>query len=125
MPPAFLLEKTVTQCSLIAEPAGAANAFGQPVTHFPPAIASADQKRLRDAILAAVDNEVRPAYRKLQNFLSAEYAPKGRKIEGVWSLPNGDTLYRFFVRQQTTTSMDPEAIHQLGLKEVARIQAEQ
>src|SRR5271165_1688527 len=47
MPPAFLLEKTVTQCSSIAEPAGATNVFGQPVTHFPPAIASADQKRLR------------------------------------------------------------------------------
>jgi uncharacterized protein (DUF885 family) len=125
MPPAFLLDKTVTQCSSIAEPAGAANVFGQPVTRFPAAVASADQTRLRDSILAAVDNQVRPAYRKLQNFLSAEYAPKGRQIEGVWSLPNGDALYRFFVRQQTTTSKEPEAIHQLGLKEVARIQAEQ
>jgi len=125
MPPAFLLEKTVTQCSSIAEPVGVANVFGQPVTHFPDAIASADQKRLRDAVVASVDNEVRPAYRKLQNFLAMEYAPKGRSKEGVWSLPNGDALYRFFVRQQTTTSMEPEAIHQLGLKEVARIQTEQ
>jgi len=125
LPPAYLLDKTVTQCSAIAEPAGVANAFGQPVSHFPDAVTPADQKRLHDAIVAAVDNEVRPAYRKLQNFLSTEYAPKGRKDEGMWSLPNGDQLYRFNLRQLTTTSMDPEAIHQLGLKEVARIQAEQ
>jgi uncharacterized protein (DUF885 family) len=125
LPPAYLLDKTVTQCSAIAEPAGVSNAFGQPVSHFPDAVPSADQKRLHDAILAAVDSEVRPAYRKLQTFLSTEYAPKGRKDEGVWSLPNGDQLYRFNVRQQTTTSMDPETIHQLGLSEVNRIQAEQ
>jgi uncharacterized protein (DUF885 family) len=125
LPPAYLLDKTVMQCAAIAEPAGVANAFGQPVSHFPASVTSANQERLRRAILAAVDNEVRPAYRKLQNFLSAEYAPKGRKDEGIWSLPNGDQLYRFDVRERTTTSMDPETIHQLGLKEVARIQVEQ
>jgi uncharacterized protein (DUF885 family) len=125
LPPAYLLNRTVTQCNAIAEAAGEANAFGQPVAHFPAAITPADQKRLHDEILTAVDTEVRPAYRKLQNFLSRDYAPKGRKNEGIWSVPNGDALYRFYVRQQTTTSMDPETIHQLGLKEVARIQAEQ
>jgi len=125
LPPAYLLEKAATQCKDIAAPAGEANAFGQPVTHFPAAVPTEDQKRLRAAILAAVDTEVRPAYRKLQSFLATEYAPKGRKDEGVWSLPNGDALYRFYMRQQTTTTMDPETVHQIGLKEVARIQAEQ
>jgi uncharacterized protein (DUF885 family) len=124
-PPAFLLDKTVTQCDAIATPAGAESTFGRPVAHFPSAVSAADQKRLHDQIIAAVDNEVRPAYRKLQKFLATEYAPKGRKEEGFWALPNGDALYRFYVRQQTTTNMDPETIHQLGLKEVARIQAEQ
>lgn len=124
-PPAYLLDKTVTQCESIAAASGEANPFGQPVTHFPAAIPAADQKRLHDEIIAAVDNEVRPAYRKLEKFLSTEYAAKGRKDEGVWALPNGDALYRFYVRQQTTTNMDPETIHQLGLKEVARVEAEQ
>jgi uncharacterized protein (DUF885 family) len=125
LPPAYLLDKTVTQCDSIAAPAGEANAFSQPAAHFPDGVPQADQKRLHDEIIATVDNEVRPAYRKLQKFLSTEYAPKGRKDEGVWALPNGDALYRFYVRQQTTSTLDPEAIHQLGLKEVARIQAEQ
>jgi uncharacterized protein (DUF885 family) len=125
MPPAYLLDKTVTQCDAVAAPAGEASAYGQPVAHFPAGVPEADRKRLHDQIIASVDNEVRPAYRKLQTFLATEYAPKGRKDEGVWALPNGEALYRFYIRQQTTTSMDPQTIHQLGLKEVASVQAEQ
>jgi uncharacterized protein (DUF885 family) len=125
MPPRFLLEKTVTQCKSIADPEGEANAFGQPATKIPDAVPPADRKRLHDAIVTAVNTEVRPAYNKLANFLATDYAPKGRTEPGVWTLPNGDALYRFAVRQSTTTNMDPEAIHQLGLKEVARIEAEQ
>jgi uncharacterized protein (DUF885 family) len=125
LPPAYLLDKTVTQCDAIAAAEGEASAFGQPVAHFPAEVPAAEQKRLHDEIVATVDKEVRPAYRKLQKFLSTDYAPKGRKDEGIWALPNGDALYRFFVRQQTTTSMDPETIHELGLKEVARIQEEE
>jgi uncharacterized protein (DUF885 family) len=125
MPPRFLLEKTVGQCYIIAEPPGEGNAFGHPVEHFPDAVAAADRTRLHDAIVAAVDNEVRPAYRKLGDFISKGYAQKGRSDPGLWSLPDGDALYRFRIRQQTTTNMDPEAIHQLGLKEVARIEQEQ
>jgi uncharacterized protein (DUF885 family) len=125
LPPAYLLDKTVTQCDAIAAAAGEANAFAQPLKHFPAAVPAADQKRLHDEIIAGIDTEVRPAYRKLQKFLATEYAPKGRKDEGIWALPNGDALYRFYVRQQTTTNLDPEMIHQLGLKEVAQVQAQQ
>jgi uncharacterized protein (DUF885 family) len=125
MPPRFLLEKTVTQCKSIADPEGETNAFGQPAAKIPEAVPQADRQPLHDAIITAVNTEVRPAYNKLGDFLAKEYAPKGRTEPGVWSLPNGDALYRFAVRQSTTTSMDPEAIHQLGLKEVARIETEQ
>ena len=125
MPPRFLLEKTVGQCKNIADPAGEANVFGQPVAHFPDSVPEADRKRLHDAILAAVDNEVRPAYTKLANFIATEYVPKGRMEPGVWSLPGGEALYRYDIRRLTTTNGDPEEIHQLGLREVARIESEQ
>jgi uncharacterized protein (DUF885 family) len=125
LPPRFLLEKTVGQCDEIAAPAGEKNVFAQPLTHFPDAVPQADRKRLHDAIVRAIDNEVRPAYRKLSRYLAKEYVPRGRLHEGIWSLPNGDALYRFAIRQQTTTSLDPETIHQMGLKEVARIEGEQ
>lgn len=125
MPPRFLLEKTATQCRSIAEPAGEANAFGHPVAKFPEIVPEADRKRLHDQIISAVDNEIRPAYINLANFVATDYAPKGRTEPGIWSLPGGDALYRFDIQRLTTTDMDPEDIHQLGLKEVARIEGEQ
>jgi uncharacterized protein (DUF885 family) len=124
MPPRFLLDKVVAQIQSIDTPTGEANVFGMPVAKFPAAVSAADQKRLHDAILAAVDTEVRPAYVKLGNYIAKDYAPFGRTDPGLWSLPNGDALYRFAIRQQTTTGMDPEAIHELGLKEVERIHAD-
>jgi uncharacterized protein (DUF885 family) len=125
MPPRFLLEKTIAQCKTISDPAGEANLFAHPVMDFPNSVPQADRKRLHDAIIAAVDNEVRPAYVKLANFIATDYAPKGRTEPGLWALPNGDARYKSAIRQLTTTSMDPEAIHQLGLQEVARIENEQ
>jgi uncharacterized protein (DUF885 family) len=125
MPPRFLLEKTVEQCKSIADPTSDANAFAQPLSHFPDAVLAADRARLKAAILGTIDHDVRPAYRKLAEFLATDYAPKGRTEVGIWALPNGDELYRYDIEQHTTTKMDPAAIHQLGLKEVERIETEQ
>lgn len=124
LPPRFLLEKVVTQCQSIVDAAGEASAFGHPVAKFPDAVPEADRKRLHDAVIAAVDEKVRPAYRKLGEFIAKEYAPKGRTEPGMWALPNGDALYKFQVEQQTTTNKSPEEIHQLGLAEVKRIEGE-
>ena len=125
MPPRFLLEKVVTQCQAIADPAGEASVFGKPVAKFADSVPEADRKRLHDAVIAAVDGKVRPAYKKLADFIAKDYAPKGRTEPGLWSLPNGDALYRYDVEHQTTTNKSPEEIHQLGLAEVKRIEAEQ
>jgi len=124
-PPRYLVERSLEQCKAIAEPAGEASSFGQPLAHLSDGVPASDRKRLRDAIVAAIDTEVRPAYRKLADFLATDYAPKGRTDFGIWALPNGDALYRYYIRQQTTTSMSPDVIHQLGLKEVERIEGEQ
>jgi uncharacterized protein (DUF885 family) len=124
-PPRFLLEKTVEQCKSIAAPAGDSSPFAQPLSHFPDAVPVADRARLKAAILRAIDQDVRPAYRKLADFLATDYAPKGRTDFGIWALPNGEALYRYDIEQQTTTKMDPEAIHQLGLTEVERLEKEQ
>lgn len=72
-----------------------------------------------------MNDQVRPAYTKLANFIATDYALKGRTEPGVWSLPNGDALYRYDIRVLTTTSMDPEQIHEIGLKEVERIEGEE
>ena len=124
MPPRFLLEKTVRQCRSIAAPAGEESVFGRPVAKFPDGVPDTDRKRLHDAIVAAVDARVRPAYARLADFIEKDYAPKGRVEPGLWALPNGDALYRFDVEQQTTTNKSPEEIHEIGLAEVKRIEGE-
>lgn len=125
MPPKYLLEKVTAQCLGIAAPAGADSPFALPLKKFPDSIPAAEQARLRAALLAAVDERVRPAYRRLARFVATEYAPRGRREPGLWSLPGGEALYRHLIRAQTSTRLEPQAIHELGLAEVARIEAEQ
>jgi uncharacterized protein (DUF885 family) len=125
MPPKYLLEKTVGQCEKLADAQGEANPFARPVAKFPDGITAVDRKRLHDAIVQAVDQQVRPAYAKLAGFIASDYAPHGRTDPGVWALPNGDALYRFGIHVLSTTDMDPEQIHQIGLQEVARIEGEE
>lgn len=124
MQPRYLLEKVAVQAQQIADPAGEANVFGQPATAMPDSVPAQDKARLKAAILAAVDNEVRPAYRKLAEFVAKDYAPHGRTQEGIWSLPDGDARYRFAIHTQTTTDLDPKRIHQIGLDEVKRIEGD-
>ena len=125
LPPKFLLAKTVEQCKKISDAPGETNAFAEPIKEFPAAVPESDRTRLKQAVLAAIDRQVRPAYVKLQTYLANEYVPYGRTEPGVWALPNGDALYRYDIRLLTTTNMDPEQIHQLGLREVHRIEGEQ
>ncbi|NYE31174.1 uncharacterized protein (DUF885 family) [Rhodanobacter sp. K2T2] len=124
MPPRFLLKKVVVQLNRIAETASADSPFAKPLKHFPDSVSTADQQRLRAAIIAAIDDDVRPAYRRLGEFVAKEYAPQGRIEPGVWKLPKGDEIYRFDVAQMTTTQQSPESIHALGLAEVKRIETD-
>lgn len=124
MPPKYLIEKVAKQINSIATPAGKDSVFASPLKQFPNNISKAEQERLSREILQAIDQNVRPAYQKLGTFIQKDYLPYGRQHEGIWSLPNGDELYRFYVENNTTTPESPETIHQLGLKEVARIEAE-
>jgi uncharacterized protein (DUF885 family) len=124
IPPRYLLEKVALQAQDIADKSAGDSPFTQPVFKFPASISEAEQKRLRDATLAAVKNEVVPAYANLATFVRTQYAPKGRTEYGIWALPEGDARYRFDIRRMTTTDFSPEEIHQLGLKQVAELETE-
>lgn len=65
-----------------------------------------------------------PAYREVLAFMSEDYTPQSRSSLGARSLPNGAEYYRFLVRYFTTLEMEPEEVHQLGLREVTRIREE-
>jgi uncharacterized protein (DUF885 family) len=124
MPPRFLLEKVVEQCNAVASTEPGKSAFAQPFSTFPKSISEADQKRLREAGLAAIQGSVLPAYTRFTKFVRDEYVPKGRTEPGIWALPDGAARYRFEIRHMTTTDMTPEQIHQLGLAQVDEIEAE-
>ena len=124
MPPKFLLEKVTVQAQEIADATGNKSPFNQPVLKFPAEIPAADQQRLRDAVMKTVKTEVNPAYAKFAAFVKNDYAPKGRTDMGIWSLPDGDARYHFAVLQMTTTNLEPEQIHQMGLKQVEELDAQ-
>jgi uncharacterized protein (DUF885 family) len=118
MQPKFLLEKVVDQSNDIASTPPEKTPFAVPFDKFPDAVTEADRKRLRESGISAIREMVLPAYVKFSAFVRDEYAPKGRTEPGVWSLPDGDALYAFRVKDSTTTSFTPEEIHQIGLQQV-------
>jgi uncharacterized protein (DUF885 family) len=121
MPPRYLLDKVVIETQDVASKAGTASPFAVPLSHFPTAIGDADRARLRTAILAAVDQEIVPAYRTFAEFVRAEYAPHGRTDPGIWALPDGAARYRFEARRMTTTDLSPDSIYAIGVAQVAEI----
>jgi uncharacterized protein (DUF885 family) len=124
MPPKFLLEKVVPQAETIATADPEKSPFAQCLSKFPKTIPATDQKRIHDALVAVIRDRIEPAYAQFAKFVKDEYAPKGRSEVGIWSLPDGEARYAFRVKESTTTTMTPEEIHQLGLREVARIEGE-
>ncbi|HBH61510.1 MAG TPA: DUF885 domain-containing protein, partial [Nitrospiraceae bacterium] len=72
----------------------------------------------------AISSAVTPAYKKLQEYLRNEYIRHCREKEGIWSLPDGSDMYRFYVKYHTTTDLSPEEIHETGRREVERIRGE-
>ena len=122
MPPQFLLEKIARQCDDIAALKLDATPFTQPLKKFPADFSDADKQRLSLAIKTAVEQKVVPTYQKFAKFVREEYVPYGRKEVGLWSLPDGADRYKFRVKESTTTDLTPEYIHQLGLREVKRIE---
>ncbi|MDQ2926535.1 MAG: DUF885 domain-containing protein, partial [Acidobacteriota bacterium] len=119
MPPRFILEKLPVQCDGII----AANPFLLPAKKFPASFSDADKQRLTAAMTKAVNDEVFPAYRAFAAFLRADYTPHGRTAISVETLPEGKRRYAAAVKAMTTVDITPEAVHAIGLKEVARITA--
>lgn len=124
MPPKFLLEKVAAQVEGIAATPAEQSPFAQPLAKLPGEIPEAEQKRIREEMLGAIRGSLVPSYNKFAKFVKEEYAPKGRTEPGMWSLPDGAARYSWAVEQSTTTKLTPEQIHQIGLREVERIEGE-
>ena len=121
MPVRFLLEKVPGQVDGVI----AANPFLRPLKRFPADISPQDRQRLTHQITDTVVKEVLPAYLEFEDFLVKEYVPFGRTTLSVTSLPGGEQRYLNDIHSRTTlTKLTPDQIHQIGLHEVDRIEAE-
>lgn len=124
VPPKFLLEKVLVQVNAILAINPEDSPFATPVKKFPAGITAADQKRLHDSILDSIATKVYPSYQRFAKYLQGTYIPHGRTEPGIWSIPNGDAYYAFRIRQSTTLNQSASQIHQIGLDEVKRDEAE-
>ncbi len=100
------------------------HSFFKPFTIYPDAISKDEQARLTSLGEAAIMNAVMPAYRDLAKFLEEEYLPHARSVVGIGTTEEGREYYRALVRYFTTLDMSPDEVHEIGLKEVARIRSE-
>ncbi|HEY0483211.1 MAG TPA: DUF885 family protein [Kofleriaceae bacterium] len=95
--------------------------FYAPFAHLPSTIPGAVADRLRGDARAAIEQAVIPAYAKVARFLAETYIPGARKTIAAADLPDGRAFYRAAIREHLTRDMSPEAIRDVGLREVARI----
>ena len=126
LPPRFVVEEVLKEMSdFIAKPA-AENILA---TSFKTRAAKIDklipQERddFQRRVEASITGRVYPAYQKLIDYFK-RIEPKTTTDDGVWKLPEGDAFYAYALHENTTTTMKPNDVHDLGLREVARIEAE-
>jgi uncharacterized protein (DUF885 family) len=122
--PKIVLDRIPTQIDhqIVSDPK--ASPFYKPFTRYSTSIAEADRSRLSQEAEKTIAASVVPAFRQLKEFFLKDYLPAAWDQVGVWQLPQGEAMYGFFVRIETTTTMTPREIHDLGLSEVKRIRAE-
>ncbi len=125
LPPQFVIDKVLEEMrNFVATPAEdniLSTALAKKMEEAE--LDAADRRRIATAAKAQIEETVYPAYRRLIAYFE-QLDPKVDGNNGVWALPDGDELYRLALKFFTTTDYRPDEIHDLGLREVDRIQAE-
>jgi len=122
--PRVVVEKALPQLASFVVDDPKTSLFYKPVENFPADLSAADRKRLSEAYVKAIREVTVPAYKRLHDYLRAQYLPSARTSVGMSALPQGDKWYAYLARSSTTTSLSPEQIHEIGLKEMTRIHME-
>jgi uncharacterized protein (DUF885 family) len=122
--PRSLMEKVLPQLDAIIRPTAEETLFWAPVRNLPEDIPAEERARIAAEYKRLIELRLMPAYRRLRGYIATEYLPATRTGGGMAELPGGADWYAYNVRQSTTTDLTPEQLHQLGLEEVERIQAD-
>lgn len=96
--------------------------FYTPIQNLPQQFSKEDRKQLTDEYQDQIANRLSPALQRLNRFLRDIYLPASRASTGLGALPDGAAWYLARIKNSTNLPLTPDAVHQLGLKEVARIQ---
>ncbi len=124
VPPKYILGKVLDQVKQLANQKPDDSPFALPLKSFPASIKPAEQERIKTEMLAAIAKQVQPAYVRFARFLEVSYIPAGRDEPGLSALPGGAKYYQFLIRRSTTTDLTGDQIHQIGIDEVKRDEAE-
>ena len=122
--PQIVLQRVPAQIDHQITSDAQASPLYKPFTKIPSSISPTDQARLVKTGAEIIATTVVPAYRKLKEFIVNDYLPAAPEQVGIWQLPNGAAMYAQASRYNTTTDLTPQEIHEIGLKEVARLRAE-
>lgn len=122
--PRVLMERVLPQLQAHMVSDVEQSIFYKPVANMPEDFPDADKARLTEAYKTAIRDTVVPSYTRLHDFLANEYMTAARDTVGLGALPDGDDWYRFLVKSTTSTDLTPEQIHNIGLREVSRIQGD-
>ena len=95
-----------------------------PIKNFPSSISNADRARISQQYRSSLNGVVYPALQRMRDFLANDYLAHARDGVGLMYMKGGDALYRYDLESTTTLPLTPDQIHELGLKEVARITAD-
>jgi uncharacterized protein (DUF885 family) len=123
-PPRVVMQRVSGQLKAQAVETVESSAFWEVFAAMPASIPDAEQARLREAGRKAIAESVLPAYRRLSRFFDQHYLPACSKSIAATDLPDGQDYYAWVAQFFTTTELTPDAIHEIGLSEVARIRAE-
>ena len=119
-----VIENTVTQVETFSKFTPEQSPLFAPTKKIRENLPEKDIAEITDSIRESIASKVTPAYKKLHDYLSREYIHHCREKEGLWVLPDGKDMYRFYADYHTTTSLSPEEIHNIGKSEVSRISSE-
>ena len=126
LPPRFVVEKVLVEMnSFVGQPADK-NILSTSFKTRAAKIAELDDDQraaFQKKVETAITDNVYPAYQKLITYFNA-LLPKTTTDDGVWKLPDGDAFYAYALRKNTTTTLKPDEVHDLGLREVSRIETE-
>ena len=124
MPPKVLMQRVPGQIAAQVVEDPARSPFYKPLLKMPESIPAAEQEALRKQAREVIAGKVVPAYREFGRFFDQDYLPRARDSIAATDLPDGPAYYDFLAGWYTTTDLTAEQIHQVGLKEVARIREE-